>query len=284
MSEKIRNLFSNSTLNIYIAKYICGEGWWLDDEGVNWWNRTTVFPYNAIYLTKVGCFDLKINDTWHHIEPHRLVFIPAGSKLEFNFDGKGPLEKYFVHFDLNYSVGTLSDYFEVPNLIVPKDEDKVESLFSEIIKNLYDSENPISSVASSGAMMALVANTLEDGGATFSYAKNPETKEMYKIAEYIESRYRESISVSELSEAFGYSTTYFTKKFKRTFGCTPTDYISNLKIERARRLLSGSEMTVTEIASDLGFSDASHFSSVFKMKTGLSPATYRKERLLIIKN
>ena len=130
-------------------------------------------------------------------------------------------------------------------------------------------------------MMALVAETLRDGGATFTYAKNPETREMYKIAEYIESRCREPISVSELAENFGYSVTYFTKKFKRTFGHTPTDYIINLKIERARRLLSGSEITVAEIAAELGFSDASHFSSVFKMKTGLSPATYRKERLLI---
>ena len=43
MSEAVGMLFSSSTVRVYTAQYIGGDGWWLDDHGNNWWNRKDIF-------------------------------------------------------------------------------------------------------------------------------------------------------------------------------------------------------------------------------------------------
>ena len=277
MSEATNMFFSNSSIYVYTAEYICGEGWWLDDTGHNWWNRKDVFPYNAIYLTKVGRFDLKINGVRHHIEPHQVVFIPAGSELEFNFDGKGTLEKYFVHFDLNYGIGSLGECFNPPCLFTPTDEARIEELFKELKRHIRSRQEPASAIAANGAMMSLVAEVLTQCGSKFTNPKSNLPKEMCEVIKHIENNLCKQISVSTLAEKAGYSLTYFTKKFKKTFGCTPTEYISNLKVERAEDLLRDKKMSVAEIAYALGFFDTSYFSNFFKAKTGLSPTYYREQ-------
>lgn len=277
MSDVTNMLFSNSSLFIYTAEYICGDGWWLDDSGHNWWNRKDKFPYNAIYLTKVGCFDLKINGVWYHIKPHQLVFIPAGSELEFFFDGKGSLEKYFVHFDLNYGVGALCDCFITPCLSSPDDETRIEELFKALICHTRAKQEPSSAIAANGTMLSLVAEMIRQTNSKFTNPKSSLPKEMREVISYIETNLCSQIPVSVLAEKAGYSLTYFTKKFKRAFGCTPTDYIFNLKIERAESMLRDKKMSIAEIAYALGFSGTSYFSNFFKIKTGLSPAYYRKQ-------
>ena len=275
MPHRSRHIFAESALKVYTAEYICGDNWWLDDAGNNWWNRKDFFPHNAIYLTKVGRFDLKIDDEWYSIPPHRAVFIPAGSNLEFSFDGNGPLEKYFVHFDLTFSAGSLADCFSIPKLFEPKNEERIESLFCELIKSRHDSSSPASAICANAAMMGIVAELLTQSNAAPSLMQSTLPKEMLDAAKHLEDRYYENISITKLAKRAGYSVTYFTKKFKSAFGCTPTEYISNLRIERAKSLLK-SDMTISKIALSLGFCETSHFSNFFKSKTGLSPAFYRR--------
>lgn len=275
MPYRSRHIFAESTLKVYTAEYICGDNWWLDDVGNNWWNRKDFFPHNAIYLTKVGHFDLKIDDVWYSIPPNRAVFIPAGSNLEFSFDGKGPLEKYFVHFDLTFSAGALADCFSIPKVFEPESEERMEDFFRELIRSRHDSASPTSAICANAAMMGIVAELLAQSKAVPSLMQGTLPKEMLGAVKYLEDRYHENISITKLAKRAGYSVTYFTKKFKSAFGCTPTEYISNLRIERAKSLLK-SDMTISKIALSLGFCETSHFSNFFKSKTGLSPAFYRR--------
>ena len=84
------------------------------------------------------------------------------------------------------------------------------------------------------------------------------------------------IPMNEIADMLGFEDAlYFSKKFKSCFGCTPTDYVNNLRIERAKALLKTGELSISQIASELGFCETSHFSNFFKSKTGLSPAYYR---------
>ena len=85
------------------------------------------------------------------------------------------------------------------------------------------------------------------------------------------------IQMQTLAKSIGYSTAYFTKKFKAVFGRTPTDYIAEKKIALAKDALKSTDRTISDIACSLGFADASYFSTFFKARTGLSPAFYRKD-------
>lgn len=276
MSKKIKQLFSGANTYIYVAEYISGNKWWIDESGNNWWNRKTHFRYNAIYLPKIGEFNLKIDHTWYHVAPGNLVYIPAGSDLEYNFDGNGPLEKYYVHFDLTFGKNQLLDYFKTPCLIPLKNEETVENIFNGLLHQASNLDSPISQIASNGLLFSLIAEMLSQSNAQFIHSPKNLDKEMSDTIDYIENHFSEPLSISDLAERVGYSVTYFTKKFKKSFGCTPTDYIANIKVSYAKSWLRTGTMSITDIASSLGFCDASYFSNFFKAKTGLCPGYYRK--------
>jgi AraC family cel operon transcriptional repressor len=69
---------------------------------------------------------------------------------------------------------------------------------------------------------------------------------------------------------------HLCKSFRKYFNKTPTDFINELRINHAARLLSDSELKIFSISSDLGFQSLSRFYSVFRRQFGMSPARYRK--------
>ena len=208
----------------------------------------------------------------------QFVYIPAGSDLEYVFDGNGPLEKYYVHFDLTFGITHLSDYFRIPSVIPATEFQRAEMLFRLLCDMCADTFAPISQLAANGLLLSLVAELLKQCNAEFTHTPSKLDKEMRESVEYIKHHLGEKLSVSDLAQRVGYSSTYFTKKFKKSFGCTPTDYMANLKISYAKAWLTAGDLPIHAIASALGFCDASYFSNFFKSKTGLFPGHYRKNR------
>jgi len=270
-------LYAAVATYVHIAEHMSKEGWWLDKNGKNWWNRKGYFNHNAIYLAKVGEFDLKIGSSWYHIAPGDMVFVPANSELEFFFDGKGKFEKYYVHFDLALGTNQLADHFKMPLVFKPRDTSRVEAIFSELCECCAHMDAPTLQLAANGLLLSLVAEMLALGKAEFVTVPKSVDREMRMALQYIDEHIGGSLSVEVLARHVGYSATYFTKKFKRAFGVTPTEYIANLRISFAKQYLAAGHMSVQEIAVALGFCDASYFSHFFKSKTGLYPVYYRKQ-------
>ena len=70
--------------------------------------------------------------------------------------------------------------------------------------------------------------------------------------------------------------THLCRAFRRHYRCTPGDYIRQLRIERARQYLAGSDTPLAEIALRVGYSDQGHFAAAFKRLTGFTPSQFRK--------
>lgn len=85
------------------------------------------------------------------------------------------------------------------------------------------------------------------------------------------------LSIPELSEKCGVSEVYFRSVFRSVFGVSPIKYINQLKISRAKELLSSKMYTVASVAEMSGFCDISYFSREFKKAVGVSPSEYKKE-------
>lgn len=92
---------------------------------------------------------------------------------------------------------------------------------------------------------------------------------------YIDGNYFLDVKVEELAERIGVDRKYLRNLFTEYLGVSTKDYIMNLRIERAKELLSESDMPVIAVASSVGYSDALGFSKIFKKYTGLSPSDYR---------
>lgn len=93
---------------------------------------------------------------------------------------------------------------------------------------------------------------------------------------YIEAHYHEPVTIPQLARLEGMSTSRFERHFKRTFQTTPIDYITQIRIRHASRLLVTTTTPIVEIALQCGFYDHSHFTRHFKKALGVSPLRYRK--------
>ena len=85
-----------------------------------------------------------------------------------------------------------------------------------------------------------------------------------------------NLSMTDIAEKLGLSTTGFIKRFKHETGLTPADFYQRIKIEEAIRRLTGATASITEIAFNLGFTTSQYFASVFRKYTGTTPREYRK--------
>lgn len=93
---------------------------------------------------------------------------------------------------------------------------------------------------------------------------------------YIKANYNRNITVSQLTKILGISQPYLYKIYKQTFGKSPKAFIDEYRITQAKKMLIETELTVSEIASHIGFSDSFAFSKCFSSKQGCSPSEYRR--------
>lgn len=264
---EIAQYFSNIDLHIDVADYVGGRRWWENSAGEIWWNRSCSFDCDVLYYIKAGRFVLHINGEYRQLRAGQMIYIPAGTSLRYDFDGVGPLDKYFTHFHLLLGKRTLGDCFDFPQIIEISDRARAEALFEE-----YISCEDAFGLIRRGYLLQILALFLEEGGAV---RKNP--SHLQGAMEYIHSHMEENISISALARISGYSKDHFSRKFKELYGRTPRQYIADAKLRRAKLLLLETDQPIAEIAASLGFCDTGYFTQFFCSKTGLAPSFYRKK-------
>ena len=97
-----------------------------------------------------------------------------------------------------------------------------------------------------------------------------------KTKEYVKNNLSSDLSVTELSRQVGLSRPYFTELFTREAGISPTAYITEERLKRAKELLFTTDMTISEIAENVGYGDVSSFIRLFKKHIGKTPLALRK--------
>jgi AraC-like DNA-binding protein len=93
---------------------------------------------------------------------------------------------------------------------------------------------------------------------------------------YLTENFDKNITLKELANEVNYSPFHFLRIFKSNIGITPSEYLLNVKIHKAKNLLKHTNLPITEICYLCGFSSTSYFNQAFKRKTGASPSYYKK--------
>ena len=94
---------------------------------------------------------------------------------------------------------------------------------------------------------------------------------------YINENQTEDLSLGMVAKAVNASSYYFCKMFKKATGINFTDYLSRVRIEKAKNLLLNPNLRVSEIAYEVGFQSLTHFNRVFRKQCGVSPTSYREK-------
>ena len=98
------------------------------------------------------------------------------------------------------------------------------------------------------------------------------------IKEYIRNNYEKPIFLSELALAAHVSAPYLSARFKKTVGCSFTEYLIRFRINRAGELLRETDMTIGKIAELVGYPNYIQFTKMFKKQKGMTPTAFRKAR------
>lgn len=127
------------------------------------------------------------------------------------------------------------------------------------------------------AAFALLENYI--GGLLRTYSEQKEKKEMRPITEakkYIQEHFQEPLKLEEVSRVIGFNATYFSTVFKKETGKSFLDYLTEVRMNKAKQLLCRGDLSVNDVAEEVGYQDLKYFSKLFKKAAGISPSDYKK--------
>lgn len=101
-----------------------------------------------------------------------------------------------------------------------------------------------------------------------------------KILEYIEKNFQRDITLDDLSQLSSFNPSYISQLFRKKTGLTLTEFISRVRVRKAKELLLKSDMSIGEVAFSVGFQDQNYFSRVFKQVEAFTPREYRKKYII----
>ncbi|UKS26801.1 response regulator [Paenibacillus sp. HWE-109] len=97
-----------------------------------------------------------------------------------------------------------------------------------------------------------------------------------KAARYMEDHYAEALPLQLVASHVHLNVTYFSHLFKKVTGRSFIDYLIELRMEKAKQLLSNTDLKITDVSGMIGYDLPNYFAKLFKQTTGLSPKDYRK--------
>jgi YesN/AraC family two-component response regulator len=106
-------------------------------------------------------------------------------------------------------------------------------------------------------------------------SENAEPPGISRARQYIDQHHADDLSLGAVAQAAHMSTFYFCKQFKKATGLSFTEYLSRVRVEKAKEQLLKPHMRVSEVAYEVGFQSLTHFNRVFKKLNGESPTGYR---------
>lgn len=140
----------------------------------------------------------------------------------------------------------------------------------------YRQRDDLSPLAIDGLLRELLVAAARHGdGAAGSGVMPPWIR---RVRDRLHDEFPRAPSLRSLADGAGVHPSHLVRAFRRHFHRAPAEYVTHLRIERARSALAASREPISEIALSLGFSDQAHFTRRFRAATGTTPARYRAER------
>ncbi len=210
------------------------------------------------------------------------VFFP-GKAYRFIADNLNPLDYVWLSLKGDGADAIMSNTFfnaDKPYGHFSKD---LSPLFFEIMKIERNKENIIEKYIKLYKLLSVITDPEKHIDANNVYHSEKGTNDHFIGAlDYIEKNYHRNFKITELADHLFISRDYLFKLFIKNTGTSPSNFITQYRLNEAMQLLSNISLSLNEIAHQTGFYDAYHFSRTFKKHQHKSPTQYRKELLDII--
>lgn len=182
-----------------------------------------------------------------------------------------PFKCFFLYLNISTKDEDILSNF--PIMYYPSKSEVLFDLFNDLIK--HKSKSIISQELHSYAKIFQIIGFMHEEIEFPAAEHKTERPEVKDYINYVENNYNKTINVDDIAEYLAISPNYFIKIFKEARGITPYRYLINYRIDKAKKLLLESKLTLAEIAEACGFETQSYFSYVFKKEVLITPGKYR---------
>jgi AraC-like DNA-binding protein len=235
--------------------------------------------YGLIYFIKgEGHFSSKYEKNIK-IEAGSLIVIFPGEWHNYVPVPEVGWQCYWIHFKGNFADHITKQIFferEKPLLYIGLNENLID-LYNQAIHFAEQEQVSFQQVLSGITMnmLGLIYYLEKNNNFADKEIRNKINKAKFLMRE----RFATPISLEEIAQDINVSYSWFRRMFKVYSGLSPAQYIMQLKLSKAKTILTSSRMSIKEIAYELTFENPNHFYSFFKKRTGMTPEQYRNHSI-----
>lgn len=233
---------------------------------------------HVLHFVTKGRGRLILEDGEREVGMGDVFYIAPGMKAGYVADGEKPWSYVWIGYNgvraQEYS--RLAGFSEKQPVRKSGFVDKVANYIEEALNaHTMTTADELHREAVLMEIFAILIRENEEGSAGCGI-KTEEPDFVQRSLDYISQNFDRNIRINDLANYLGVSRSYLSSSFKKSVGCSPQNYILNLRMERARNLLRSTSLPVNLVADSVGYEDQLAFSKAFKQYYGLSPRDYRK--------
>lgn len=204
--------------------------------------------------------------------PGFCALMRPGGIYDAGQDDAHPLGITYIHFNLNEEGSATSALPSWPEFYQVHDLDYMEALTRRIVQLWRDAPQPATEL-----LKAVLSDLLQRPALRFGVSSLP-IHHQRRIAEMIAAIHAQPgslPSVKDMAQRMNMSPEHFSRVFHKVTGQSPRDFLLHTRMMRARHLLAETDLSIADIAEQLGYADLFFFSRQFKQKVGTPPSVYR---------
>ena len=241
-----------------------------------WQHGRIISDYGLVYIVEGGGYFRSRGARKLRVQTGDIILLQPGVWHDYFPDARTGWREFWVTFDGGHAAQLLAPLQTTRHspVLRPGLDGTLCELFGKMIEAARD-KPPFVHVFLSGLLLQLLSTLLgklqlQDKGGRQEHAIVRQARRNMEL------HFSEPIDMSALAHSLHVSYRHFRRIFKAATGMPPHQYLLNIRIIQARRLLEEKNIKISTLAALVGFDDPYHFSRVFKQKTGIAPARWRE--------
>lgn len=248
--------------------YITSCGIFCDSGKPSWCIRENGCKTYQIIIALAGRVIFKINGDTLFLNQNEMIVIPPNVRNEYAYDNADAI---FIHFSGTYVEKMLAEY----NILTQRKYKTANARQLTIYAEKIISELHLKKIGFMNNCEAYLLNVFTAVKRGMNEAETKKTKDLQIVVDDMSVNFALNKPIGEYAKLLNISTSRFRHLFTEEFGVSPHKMLLDIRLQNAKHFLTETDLSISEIAKQVGYDDALYFSQIFKKQTGLSPKLYR---------